>query len=1146
MPVDAPEQRLVFVRAALDNLRRPMGLVAAQALLDDRGLTVQEARVRLEAERIVLEEAIGKGRGGKPLPKVSAPAPAAMHEEPGAPNAQFEQLHPRGGHGMFIKKGESSPRVSAMQNRLGELGHPTVPDGNFGPHTEQQVKEFQQKYGLPATGHVDPTTLEFMRNPPALSYQQANAELRTAAAAAGQAVGPGSVGPAVTNLQQQLVQLGFDTGMDANATYGKGTEAAIRMIQKQNGYAPTGRADEQTLALIARLVTEQTAAQGANRLTGDSAATWGLRPGARPGVAGGHTASKGKNPRAKPRPAATPNRKLTVQHADDTSEEGVRVEESTAATVAALAGRFAAVIEGPPRPPGLRETDNTKFAACASCVFFGGPPSSSLGGCQHEGYAGYPVDRDDICDLWKTATPEGARNDRAYDADDDDITEAEHELSEVKSDAYPGLDRSPKENWVDKAGGLPRYIERIAKHVHYEHGKSIGTAIAIAVGTVRRWCHGGAVATSAKGGVSKTHGVSPKTKAQACKAVAEWEAKKKASKAKSAAEAAAIMEAAGFQYDPRALAEFELLQEAYRSDFKPFPPSLNYARRILAEVEGQYDDWDSWGDDGSAPQVDSQLEADLVVFAQTAAMEASAANPDLALAPFARTTAEGAHLLYVAGVPVAVMESATEMLVAEESARAYDLRLRRMNPKQLRSRAAHAVRHLKGGMHHVESAHAQADLDVATLVSSRFAGQGAKPLTLGVKHRRHLNLHAEESSPDSSAVEGESLQEGGLGGLRAKFEEELHPRDRKGEWTKKFGGHELAAIHRLTGEGPGGPKASKKTAHEEEAGALNVDQAIGGVLANFPGLKDWSVDKHGDAWHVKVVMGDGEHHFKVTDDAKVSEVNPDGSPKAAPEPEPEPKPSAAGAGGWHETGEHEKPYHMPDGAHFKTKTGAILKKHESGKFTSSKGHSMAGVHVEDVKTGEKKWIPAFVLKEPHPIVSQGGAAKPVVAKTSADTEAALGASIAAHHGGDELASFKGKTVVVTGKIPGYTRDDVHALVAKAGGSFEKSVTSGTDVLITGEKVGAAKTKAAAAKGVKVVNWNDVAHLLEGDMSPLVRRVMGVHAELAEATDGGKDVSLRARLRVLEGRMDADDRRAYLGLRPDRAAMVVPRREARLA
>lgn len=76
----------------------------------------------------------------------------------------------------------------------------------------------------------------------------------------------------------------------------------------------------------------------------------------------------------------------------------------------------------------------------------------------------------------------------------------------VSSAVYPGLDRSPKENWVDKAGGLPNYIERIAKHLHYEKGFSISHAIATAVNRVKVLC--------AKGN------------AEACAAVASWEKKK--------------------------------------------------------------------------------------------------------------------------------------------------------------------------------------------------------------------------------------------------------------------------------------------------------------------------------------------------------------------------------------------------------------------------------------------------------------------------------------------------------------------------------------------------------------------------------------------------------------------------------------------
>ena len=90
----------------------------------------------------------------------------------------------------------------------------------------------------------------------------------------------------------------------------------------------------------------------------------------------------------------------------------------------------------------------------------------------------------------------------------------------VSSSAYPGLDRSPKENWVDRAGGLPSYIERIAKHLHYEEGMDIGHAIATAVNVVKKMCATGDLNLP---GVQQ---VNAKSRAEACAAVAEWEAKK--------------------------------------------------------------------------------------------------------------------------------------------------------------------------------------------------------------------------------------------------------------------------------------------------------------------------------------------------------------------------------------------------------------------------------------------------------------------------------------------------------------------------------------------------------------------------------------------------------------------------------------------
>ncbi len=94
----------------------------------------------------------------------------------------------------------------------------------------------------------------------------------------------------------------------------------------------------------------------------------------------------------------------------------------------------------------------------------------------------------------------------------------------VSSRVYPGLERKPggPDNWVEAAGGLPSYIERIAKHLHYEKGMSISRAIAVAVNTVKRWARGGTVT---KHGTTKR--ITPKTQALAAKAVMEWEAKKR-------------------------------------------------------------------------------------------------------------------------------------------------------------------------------------------------------------------------------------------------------------------------------------------------------------------------------------------------------------------------------------------------------------------------------------------------------------------------------------------------------------------------------------------------------------------------------------------------------------------------------------------
>lgn len=68
-------------------------------------------------------------------------------------------------------------------------------------------------------------------------------------------------------------------------------------------------------------------------------------------------------------------------------------------------------------------------------------------------------------------------------------------------------------NWVEKAGGLPKFIKEIANALQREHGFTESRAIATAVNRCKKWCAG-------------VGDVKPDTRAKACAAVAEWQAKK--------------------------------------------------------------------------------------------------------------------------------------------------------------------------------------------------------------------------------------------------------------------------------------------------------------------------------------------------------------------------------------------------------------------------------------------------------------------------------------------------------------------------------------------------------------------------------------------------------------------------------------------
>lgn len=79
-------------------------------------------------------------------------------------------------------------------------------------------------------------------------------------------------------------------------------------------------------------------------------------------------------------------------------------------------------------------------------------------------------------------------------------------------------------NWVEKTGGLPQYIKRIARHLR-EKGHSESVSIAIAVNAAKKMC---ATGDTNFPGIQQ---VNAGSRAEACAAVASWEAKKAAARA---------------------------------------------------------------------------------------------------------------------------------------------------------------------------------------------------------------------------------------------------------------------------------------------------------------------------------------------------------------------------------------------------------------------------------------------------------------------------------------------------------------------------------------------------------------------------------------------------------------------------------------
>jgi len=76
----------------------------------------------------------------------------------------------------------------------------------------------------------------------------------------------------------------------------------------------------------------------------------------------------------------------------------------------------------------------------------------------------------------------------------------------------------------------------------------------------------------------------------------------------------------------------------------------------------------------------------------------------------------------------------------------------------------------------------------------------------------------------------------------------------------------------------------------------------------------------------------------------------------------------------------------------------------------------------------------------------------------------------------QVEGISGKTFVVTGTLTKYSRDEIQAMIAQAGGRAASSVSKNTDFVVAGEKAGS-KLDKATALGIPILSEEQFEALL---------------------------------------------------------------------
>ena len=131
--------------------------------------------------------------------------------------------------------GSTGSAVTALQNRLAELGYLESVSGIYDEATRAAVAAFQNAIGVPATGEASASMQRYI-------YSKAAPDASVQFEGSGgdyTALRPGDSGDAVTALQRRLWELGLldrDDVADSIGTYNEATRLAVTTAQLKMGY----------------------------------------------------------------------------------------------------------------------------------------------------------------------------------------------------------------------------------------------------------------------------------------------------------------------------------------------------------------------------------------------------------------------------------------------------------------------------------------------------------------------------------------------------------------------------------------------------------------------------------------------------------------------------------------------------------------------------------------------------------------------------------------------------------------------------------------------------------------------------------------------------------------------------------------------